>query len=299
MSTKAFSDEVSKLLPILRALSDKDSLRILLEASKGLPSGLEAPRILGMTKRRYYIRLRELIKVGLLKKIDNSYHLTVIGEFIKREIYDELLRAIPYVKTLEQLSELGMNTLENIGSFIPGLSDSDTIHMTHLLRPPVGIDIIKNYEELIRKICKGIQDARKIVLLASRYFDLTFAKYLIESLEREIKIYVVTDFDMPSLLSFAIKFIKNYKMIIPLIKLLKNEKILVRRTGNLPISFMIIDEIICIFELPSLTKEFETALWIDYKPIVEKMTDIFWKIWGKSTNIDLKDLLERDISTNQ
>ncbi|MEM2926889.1 MAG: hypothetical protein QXO94_05450 [Candidatus Bathyarchaeia archaeon] len=295
MDARAFSKENPKLVTLLKTLADEDSLRILLEANKGLPSGLQGPKLLGMTKRRYYIRINELLKAGLLKKTESFYKLTVIGKVVMNSLYEELLRLIPHAKILEQLSELGLMSKENIATLMPELSSSEILSIRNLLEARIRFEVITTYDELITKICDGVDDAKRSILLVSKYMDFSFAKHLLGIQERDVKVFVITDFNMQDVIVFAKNFIRHFQVLIPVIKFLKSDKILFRRIGGIPISFMVVDENICIFELPSISKDFEIALLTDHKQIVEKMTNIFWKIWGRSEPTNLKGYLEEDI----
>jgi predicted transcriptional regulator len=296
MSTKAFSDEVSKLLPILRALSDKDSLRILLEASKGLPTGLEAPRILGMTKRRYYMRLKELVDLGLLKKKEDSYRPTVIGKFATRVLYEELLKVLPHAQILENLSDLGLNSFENIAKLMPELSRDEAFSLSHILEPRVTMDIITRYDDLIAKVCKEIENANSSLLFASKYLDLSVSKSLLEGLNNNITLHAILEFDLGEVFSFIKNLLTHFRLSVSSLMVLFSEKSSIRK-GSIPISFLIVDGKRCLFELPSLSKEFEVAILVDNKRLIDKMTDIFWKIWGRSTPIALRESIKGISST--
>jgi|GEM_PF-4689969 predicted transcriptional regulator len=284
MSTKAFSDEVSKLLPILRALSDRDALRILLEASKGLPSGLEAPRSLGMTKRRYYMRLKELVDLGLLKKKEDSYCPTVIGKVATRVLYEELLKVLPHAQILENLSDLGLNSFENIRKLMPELSRDEAFSLSHILEPRVTMDIITRYDDLVAKVCKEIENANSSLLFASKYLDLSVSKSLLDIQEKNITMYILVEFDLSEVLSFMRNFLTHFRLSASALKLLSSGKVSFRK-GSVPMSFLIVNGKRCLLELLPQSKEFEIAILVDDKRLIDRMTGIFWKSWGRSTPI--------------
>jgi hypothetical protein len=50
-------------------------------------------------------------------------------------------------------------------------------------------------------------------------------------------------------------------------------------------SFLIVNGKRCLLELLPQSKEFEIAILVDDKRLIDRMTDIFWKSWGRSTPI--------------
>lgn len=286
MDAKSLSKETSKLIPILKALSDEDSLRILIEAEKGLPSGLEAPKLLGMTKRRYYMRLKELLDLGLIKKKEDSYRPTIIGRVVTRLLYEELLKMLPHSQTLENLSELGLNSFENIAKLMPELSREEAFSISHILEPRITMDVITRYDDLVAKVCKEIESASSSLLFASKYLDLSVSKSLIDIYEKNLTINIIVEFDLGEVLGFMKNFLSHFRLSTSALKLLFSEKASFRR-GPIPISFLIVNGKRCLLELPSMSRDFEVAILVDDKRLIDKMTDIFWKSWGRSTPITL------------
>ncbi|MBS7609349.1 hypothetical protein KEJ36_01105 [Candidatus Bathyarchaeota archaeon] len=297
MNAKPLSKETSKLLPILKALSDEDSLRILIEAGKGLPSGLKAPKLLGMTKRRYYMRLKELLDLGLIKKKGDSYRPTVVGRVATLILYEELLKILPYSQILENLSDLGLNSFENIAKLMPELSREEAFSISHILEPRITMDIITRYDDLVANVCKEIESASSSLLFASKYLDLSVSKSLVNIYEKNFTINIILEFDLGEILGFIKNFLSHFRLSASALKLIFSEKVSMRR-GPIPISFLIVDGKRCLLELPSISKDFEVAILVDDKRLIDKMTDIFWKIWGRSTPItlSLREAIQSSIS---
>jgi hypothetical protein len=148
------------------------------------------------------------------------------------------------------------------------------------------MDIITRYDDLVAKVCKEIENANSSLLFASKYLDLSVSKSLLEVQEKNMTIYIIVEFDLSEVLSFMRNFLTHFRLSASALKLLSSDKAFVRR-GSIPISFLIANGKRCLLELPSLSKEFEIAILMDDKRLIDKMTDIFWKSWGRSTPITL------------
>jgi hypothetical protein len=97
-------------------------------------------------------------------------------------------------------------------------------------------------------------------------------------------IYIIVEFDLSEVLSFMRNFLTHFRLSASALKPLSSGKISFRR-GPIPISFLIVNGKRCLLELPSLSKEFEIAILADDKRLIDRMTGIFWKSWGRSTPI--------------
>jgi predicted transcriptional regulator len=64
---------------LLSTLSKRDSLSIFMASSQGLKAESDTPHMLGLTKKTYYTRLKQLIDAGLITKSDGAYCYTTFG----------------------------------------------------------------------------------------------------------------------------------------------------------------------------------------------------------------------------
>ncbi|GAI35853.1 unnamed protein product, partial [marine sediment metagenome] len=79
-----------ELIALLRLLSKPDALRLLYLTGDGIENSTYAMEELGITPKKYYARLRELVGAGIIKKKDGVYRQTAMG----RIIYDRFLPAM-------------------------------------------------------------------------------------------------------------------------------------------------------------------------------------------------------------
>jgi hypothetical protein len=70
----------AELLAIHSALSNPDCLLLFDLASRGLRAGSSAIQSHNFSKKRFYVRLKELVDLGLVRKEYGVYKLTALGQ---------------------------------------------------------------------------------------------------------------------------------------------------------------------------------------------------------------------------
>src|SRR5574337_1255365 len=167
----AVSSESSKLLAqlteVLSVLSKNDALTIFLMADEGIKSELDTPQKIGLTKKQYYTRLKQLCELGLTAKNGNSYVHTAFGSLVYNKHVIGLLNSVTNVKELEMVDLLKKSSKfdsQEISKFLTkiGLYDVATNGSTSL-------KIISSYEDMFTKAIEIIEFAQKEIILMTRY----------------------------------------------------------------------------------------------------------------------------------
>ena len=261
MSTLSSDSRYEKLASIINALGDPDTLRILDKAAAGFKSGKTTIRELKQTSRQYYRNLRKLNDAQLIEDFENRYKLTHLGEFIHKLLFND---ASTYLLADQSLIE----PLKKAGS---------TTELT----------IIENYKDLISLLVAAIEKSKSEILLATKYLDMVVVQSIVYALQRDIKIKTITsekvDFSgfikllggfvrsfRPSTLKFFIGGENNY------------------RSGDVPLSFMIVDNEIAVFEIPD--KDFRLAFVSTDKEVVKILCRLFRDIWNQSKTLHMPNL---------
>ena len=73
---------LSKMREIIDALSHEDAIKIFIYAKDGITNSTMAIKKLGLTQKRYYTRLKQLLEAGLLEKREDGYWHTVLGNIL-------------------------------------------------------------------------------------------------------------------------------------------------------------------------------------------------------------------------
>ena len=261
MSTVSLGSRYEKLALIINVLGDPDTLRILDEAATGFESGKVTIKELKLTPRKYYRSLRKLNDVGLVVRFENRYKLTPLGEFLHKLLLND---ASAYLVADQSLLE----PLKKVGS-------------------RTELRFVDDYSDLISLLVAAIEKSKSEILLATKYLDMVVVQSIVFALQRDIKIKTITservDFSgfikllggfVRGLRSNALKFVvggeNNYRL------------------GDVPLSFMIIDGEITVFEIPD--KEFRLAFVSTDKEVVKILSSLFWEIWKKSKALHVPSL---------
>ena len=247
-----------KIASTINILGDSDALALLDKAASGFESGKDTIKELKMTPRKYYRHLTKLNDAELIVHVKNIYKLTPLGEFLHKLLFNY---ASSYLLNEKSLPE----PLVNIGS-------------------RTELRIIDNYKDFVSVLDASIEKSKSEILLVTKYLDMAVVQCVVFALQRGIKIKAITSEKVnfsgfvkllggfvrsfrPSALKFVIGGENNY------------------RSGDVPLSFMIVDNEIAVFEIPD--NEFRVAFVSTDKEVLKILTGLFWEIWHKSRTLHI------------
>jgi len=283
-------------LQLFDIFSNIDTLRIFLYAYDGIRSSKRAMEELGLTPKRYYSRLRELVEMGVLKKGEGGYEYTPLGKALYQLGY-YLLDILKNREKLKLIGELMRSDIlrpkeaEQILDIISGKSEGLELVLRSLyIKGRSDIRKITDYEKLVNYLREDIESAHDFIYLASRYIDTRIIETGIVALERGVDIKVLLSKEegltnkltkLKLLLSPIIlkKLLEMLSCGIEINKLVKE--------FEFSYSFCVIDDEITYFEFPSIIKgEFSIAFRVKDTNISLKFKDHFNKLWNRATNIN-------------
>ena len=260
MAKETLSVSYEKLASIIDALGDSNTLRIFDQAALGFESGKETIKNLKMTPRKYYRSLRKLNDSGLILFFENKYKLSEQGEFMHQILFNETATYLFGDQTLlEPLKKVGTKT---------------------------EIRIINNYCDLTSLIATSIEKSKSEILLATRYLDMLVVQSIVLALQRNVKIKTITNekIDFSAFIKLIGIILKNIRPN-PLRFVAGRDNY---RVGNIPFSFIIVDDEITIFEIPD--KEFQLAFVSSNKEVAKSLTNLFWETWKESKTLRIPNL---------
>ncbi|MGI0091479.1 MAG: hypothetical protein ACREBS_07205, partial [Nitrososphaerales archaeon] len=88
------------------ALANKDSFRIFGLAARGIDASRDVLARHDFSKKRYYVRLKELVDLGLVAKDEGVYRHTALGSIIYENQVSSLQRILEKRGSLEVLNDL-------------------------------------------------------------------------------------------------------------------------------------------------------------------------------------------------
>lgn len=95
--------ELSKLFSVL---SKVDSLTIFLHSKQGLKSSIDNLQNIGLSRKKYYTRLKQLVNSGLIKKHHGTYYHTTMGKFVYENIFSSFLYAMKNANQMKMIDIL-------------------------------------------------------------------------------------------------------------------------------------------------------------------------------------------------
>jgi len=103
-----------ELTALLKVLSNPDALRLFHLIGEGIENSRYTREELELTPKRYYARLRELVKVGLVSKRYGVYRQTALGGMICDRFLPAMGEAVDAREELEFLAGLEGIEIDNV-----------------------------------------------------------------------------------------------------------------------------------------------------------------------------------------
>lgn len=265
---------------ILSALSNEDSLKIFKMASEGITCSTEAIKKLGLTQKRYYTRLSELLETKLIQKDSGVYRHTLLGstiykmidylnEVIEKGEQLELIDKVRKSKTLSQEEKekiLHAITGSEIGEFL-GLLDGG-------LKPS---GVVYKFENIVSGVVDLIGRARRDVYLATRYTRSEVVEALSKRLD-ELQMYCISsDKHFFSQVKDLLRIILSHPTLIKAYyKVFNSPNIYIGFVDVLPYSFIVVDKRWVGIEVPNPEdNSFLLGLFFENEVLAEKLIEVF------------------------
>jgi predicted transcriptional regulator len=189
---------IVKLSDILSTLSKNDALTIFLFAKDGLASELDTPQKIGLTKKQYYTRLKQLVELGLLSKSENKYMHTALGNIIYAKHLLGLLHSMKISKELEMIDLLKRSSKfksEEITNFVSKLNPEMSLDKSHDLERH-HFTITTAFESMVRSVTEIVEFAEKEIILVTRFQNDLIINAILKKAERGVQVKVISDINM-------------------------------------------------------------------------------------------------------
>jgi len=178
---------------LLSVLSKKDNLSMFIFAKDGLKAESSTLQNLGISKKVYYTRLRQLIDAGLISKSEGAYSYTTLGGIIYQ---GHIVRLIEEMKNKQQI--MMIDTLKNSKEFSEEDITNFVDRITHS-RSGVNaealpkIEIAWTYQDMVSAIVERVQLCKNEILLASRSFNEIIINNILRKANSGIDVKVISD----------------------------------------------------------------------------------------------------------
>lgn len=278
----------NELVTILDALGHEDSFAIFMYVEKGIKSSKLAIEELGLTQKRFYSRLKDLIEVGLVEKIEGEYRHTTFGGIFFKIGYSllEMIENKEQIELLEKIrasSSLPDSELNKIQSVVSkNFKDvSGLFNMVFLSEKQGNVEAFSNYDKLVERLVEEIKASKHTVLLASRYIDNKVIDSIFKSGNQGVKSRVIMAKENLENKINKLSMLLSPSLVLSLLEYFNDPDLdEIIRDGIVPFNFCIIDKNHCFFELPSVgSHNFSLAFFITDEEIGERFTKIFNILW--------------------
>jgi hypothetical protein len=295
---KTSGASITEIKETLDCLANEDALKIFKSAKYGIASSTETVRELGLTEKRYYARLRALVKAKLLEKVGNKYQHTMFGGLVFEVLFKSLEQFLSNKDRLDLLDRLKKSTsispMETDEVTAAILKRSSIVGLNDLkgaLRP---VEIVQTYEELRSALIELIEKAEKEIFIATQYTDSSVAETILNASNRGIKMFFL-DGDKTNLsrkMQMLRILLTKPKMMKLFYDTVSSPNIALRYT-DLHSSFVVVDEKYAGIEITNPnTKAFVFGVVFQSESICAKLITMFKALWEKAGEDHLKAFYE-------
>jgi predicted transcriptional regulator len=266
---------------ILGILSKQDALKIFLTCVEGIEADTDAAERLGLTKKQYYTRLKQLVDYGLIEKRHGKYVHTTLG----KTIHDKTLRMLfEHVRNSKKLMMLDI--LKSSGKF-----DVDEIYrLLQIKGEESKVRLYMDYDTLIADLAQRMSEAKSSVVYATRHFNEIVIGKSIELHRKGVSVRILADRTLVDkyMAEYGISTTSGHKE--ERFKMFMDpfypDK-LDRRIVDVPFSFVVIDDKYVGLELINSynPSRFYAGIYIEDEHLAMQMKSLFDALYA---NVDTK-----------
>ena len=278
---------LSQLTEVLSVLSKNDALTIFLMANEGIKSELDTPTKIGLTKKQYYTRLKQLVDLGLITKNNESYMQTAFGKVVYQKHIIGLTNNIKNSKYLQMVDVLKAD---------PKFNDKDIMEFMSKVEPQVSSDletsrksftVVSSYEDMVRKILEMVEFAQSEILLVTRFQNELIINSILKKASSGVNVKVLADTNLVENYfekEMPVKSDKNKKERENVVSNPYYPSRIDRRYVQVPFCVMIVDNRYVGLEIIDLgeSKKFKMAIFGEDSNLLSSMMPLFDSLWQKS-----------------
>jgi hypothetical protein len=238
---------------VFATLADKSSMEILSAALTGLRSTSDCRA--NQSRKKYYVRLKRLVEMGLIEKHDSIYKLTTFGMLVYENHFKTMEKVIPNywqirsIDVLRTRNDFPLAQQENImNEYIATSNLSRILNPTQLS----SFNIVKRFENLIPDVMKVLDNAENEVYFATRYHDPHVSNLVFQKFGKGVSIHILDgnteQISVENRLAAIIRTPPNREIADLVRKVLKSSRFDLKRLPDLPLSFIVVDGIQVVYE---------------------------------------------------
>ncbi len=291
LSSDTTVSDLQKISEVLSILSKPDALVLFIMTKDGLKSELETHTQVGLTKKQYYTRLKQLTDVGLITKNASAYVHTAFGTMVYQKHFLGLVGNIKSLKHFEMIDVLKQSSnfkLEDISEFLAKISPDSNLNSMDLKREYNSV-IARSYDDMISKVLQVIEFAQKEIILMGRFRNDHIINMLLKKANMGISVKVLADTNTVKGFfaneSGALVDDKNKKERIDTVSNPFYPSKVDRRYIETPFSLLLVDGKLVGMEMVDTynMKNFLMAVFMEDAHLCSSMRDMFDDLWKKAS----------------
>jgi len=287
------SSDSSKLLAqlteVLSVLSKNDALTIFLMANEGIKSELDTPTKIGLTKKQYYTRLKQLVDLGLVIKQNESYMQTAFGKIVYQKHIIGLTNQIKNSKYLQMVDVLKADSKFN---------DSDIMEFIAKVQPQISIDlqdttrkismVTWSMEDMVSKVLEVMEFAEKEIVLVSRFTNELIINTMIKKANQGVSVKILSDVNLVrGFFEKAGPIKTNDKNLKERVEVVANPYYptpMYRKYVEVPFCVLIVDNKQVGLEIVDVNSpnKFNMAVFVTDDHLVNQLRRVFDRLWSKA-----------------
>ena len=171
-------------------------------ANGDLKAEIPSLQKLGLSKKVYYTRLKQLVDAGLVEKFGNAYKHTSLGKIIYQKHIIMLMEQIKntehlrMIDTLRNTNKYSEDEIAKFVSRIAGISSPSEFFIPNVMPSSSSqskIVILWRFEDMVSAIVERVQLCKNEILLASRSFNEIIINNILRKANSGIDVKVISD----------------------------------------------------------------------------------------------------------
>jgi len=278
---------------VISALANQDAIKIFYATGEGIRSSTEAIKRLGLTQKRYYTHLRNLMEAGLIQKGEEAYQHTMLGYICYKlgEAFESALTRRDRLELMDKLKKSKSISLTEREEIAHAILKDNIISFADLFGGGMGsVGIVQTFEDIKVGVRRLIEKAEKNIYLATRYTDPSVTETILNCVNRGVEMYFL-DGDKKNLSSKMqmLRLVLSNPGKIRLFYQLLHSPNVHAKYADLPYGFIVVDgKYVGIEIVKPQSDEFFIGLFFENETLARKIVEVFDVLYANAIEDPLK-----------
>ncbi|MGC8593740.1 MAG: hypothetical protein ACP5LF_05605 [Nitrososphaeria archaeon] len=283
--------EENRAYLIHKVLSKRSNYILFKALYNGVKPSESTFKQLGLERRTFYYALNELKENGIAMKKDGFYILSPFGYFIY-SIQEKLIKWLEKENEVKNLTEL-INRENEKGLSYMLLKDLEEMVGLSNFEP---IKVYTEWNSLSSDLALLVE-AKKSIKIATRYSEPTIVNYLYKAITRGVNVEALSDRKVVAERFANLSIFGPDSDIIKVLKNILDSPNLIMKVGEVPYSFIIIDDEEIGLEIPDPTSRDGILVAFRFKSptIAERLEEVFRELFSKGEKDPVYELLNKRV----